>query len=100
MTIKPVPSEGFETTISVLVVGGGAAGLCAALAAHEAGAEVAIFERDPLPRGSTALSAGLIPAVAVLSHDTFDTELGAGVEDVSHVGYKGRHDAPALPGER
>ncbi|UPK38841.1 FAD-dependent oxidoreductase [Bradyrhizobium sp. 186] len=62
MTIKPVPSEGFETTISVLVIGGGAAGLCAALAAHEAGAEVAIFERDPLPRGSTALSAGLIPA--------------------------------------
>jgi fumarate reductase flavoprotein subunit len=64
VTIKPVPAEGFETTISVLVVGGGAAGLCAALAAHEAGAEVAIFERDPLPRGSTALSAGLIPAAA------------------------------------
>ena len=64
MTIKPVPSEGFETTVPILVVGGGAAGLCAALAAHETGAEVAILERDPLPRGSTALSAGLIPAAA------------------------------------
>ncbi|WP_315833353.1 FAD-dependent oxidoreductase [Bradyrhizobium prioriisuperbiae] len=64
MTIKPVPSEEFESTIPILVVGGGAAGLCAALAAHEAGAEVAILERDPLPRGSTALSAGLIPAAA------------------------------------
>ena len=62
MTLKPPPSEGFETTVPILVVGGGAAGLCAALAAHEAGAEVAILERDPLPRGSTALSAGLIPA--------------------------------------
>jgi fumarate reductase flavoprotein subunit len=62
VTIKPPPSGGFETTVSVLIVGGGAAGLCAALAAHEAGAEVAILERDPLPRGSTALSAGLIPA--------------------------------------
>lgn len=64
MTIKPPPPEGFETTVPVLVVGGGAAGLCAALAAHEAGVEVAILERDPLPRGSTALSAGLIPAAA------------------------------------
>jgi fumarate reductase flavoprotein subunit len=64
VTIKPVPSEGFETTVPILVVGGGAAGLCAALAAHEAGAEVAVIERDPLPRGSTALSAGLIPAAA------------------------------------
>jgi flavocytochrome c len=62
VTIKPPPSGGFETTVSVLIVGGGAAGLCAALAAHEAGAEVAILERDPLPRGSTALSAGLVPA--------------------------------------
>jgi fumarate reductase flavoprotein subunit len=64
VTIKPPPPEGFETTVSILVVGGGAAGLCAALAAHEAGVEVAVLERDPLPRGSTALSAGLIPAAA------------------------------------
>jgi fumarate reductase flavoprotein subunit len=64
VTIKPAPPGGFETTVPILIVGGGAAGLCAALAAHEAGAEVAILERDPLPRGSTALSAGLIPAAA------------------------------------
>jgi fumarate reductase flavoprotein subunit len=64
VTIKPPPPGGFETTAPILIVGGGAAGLCAALAAHEAGAEVAILERDPLPRGSTALSAGLIPAAA------------------------------------
>jgi flavocytochrome c len=64
VTIKPPPSGGFEATVPVLIVGGGAAGLCAALAAHEADAEVAILERDALPRGSTALSAGLIPAAA------------------------------------
>ena len=45
-----------------LIVGAGAAGLCAALAAHEAGADVVVVERDRAPRGSTALSAGLIPA--------------------------------------
>ncbi len=52
----------FETEIPVLVVGAGAAGLTAALAAKEAGVDVAVLERDPVPRGSTALSAGLIPA--------------------------------------
>jgi fumarate reductase flavoprotein subunit len=62
VTIKPPPLGGFEISVPILVVGGGAAGLCTALAANEAGAEVAVLERDPLPRGSTALSAGLIPA--------------------------------------
>jgi fumarate reductase flavoprotein subunit len=36
--------------------------MVAALAAKEAGAEPLLIERDPVPRGSTALSAGLIPA--------------------------------------
>jgi fumarate reductase flavoprotein subunit len=64
VTIKPPPSGGFESSVAVLIIGAGAAGLCAALAAHEAGAEVAILERDAVPRGSTTLSAGLIPAAA------------------------------------
>ncbi len=49
-------------SIPVVVVGGGAAGLMAALAAREAGQDVLVLERDPVPRGSTALSAGLVPA--------------------------------------
>jgi fumarate reductase flavoprotein subunit len=52
----------FETTIPLAVIGAGAAGLCAALAAREAGVEPVVFERDALPQGSTSLSAGLIPA--------------------------------------
>jgi fumarate reductase flavoprotein subunit len=52
----------FEVTADVLIIGAGAAGLVAALAAHEVGAEVVIVERDAIPSGSTALSAGLIPA--------------------------------------
>jgi fumarate reductase flavoprotein subunit len=43
-------------------VGAGTAGLCAALAAYESGTEVIVLEGDSLPGGSTALSAGLIPA--------------------------------------
>jgi fumarate reductase flavoprotein subunit len=46
----------------LLIIGAGAAGLCAALAAKEAGIEAVVIERDAVPSGSTALSAGLVPA--------------------------------------
>ncbi|SEH99742.1 FAD-dependent oxidoreductase [Paracoccus alkenifer] len=52
----------FDAEMPVVVVGAGACGLVAALAAHDAGAEVMILERDASPQGSTSLSAGLIPA--------------------------------------
>ena len=54
----------FEVEVPLLIVGAGAAGLCAALAAKEAGVEALVVERDAVPAGSTALSAGLIPAAA------------------------------------
>lgn len=54
--------KAFDYHVPLVVIGAGAAGLVAALAAHEQGTEVLVLERDPLPRGSTALSAGLIPA--------------------------------------
>jgi len=59
-----IAAEGllFDTIAPVLIVGAGAAGLCSALAAREEGADVVVIERDRTPRGSTALSAGLIPA--------------------------------------
>jgi len=52
----------FPITVPVLVIGAGACGLVAALAARDAGAEVLVLERDATPRGSTALSSGFIPA--------------------------------------
>lgn len=61
-TLLAPPPEGFPVTVDVLVVGAGAAGLVAAMRAVEAGAATLVVERDPVPRGSTALSAGLIPA--------------------------------------
>lgn len=53
---------GPDVHVPVLVIGAGACGLIAALAAHDAGAEVMVLERDPVPAGSTSLSAGYIPA--------------------------------------
>ncbi|MFE1599258.1 FAD-dependent oxidoreductase [Methylobacterium sp. ID0610] len=62
MRIAPPEAARFGAAVPVAVIGAGAAGLVAALSAQEAGAEVLVIERDPVPRGSTALSAGLIPA--------------------------------------
>ena len=61
-TVDTGSSETFTTHVPVLIVGAGAAGLCAALAAKEEGIEAVVVERDAVPSGSTALSAGLIPA--------------------------------------
>jgi fumarate reductase flavoprotein subunit len=52
----------FETEVPVAIVGAGGAGLVAALACRAGGVEPLLIERDALPRGSTSLSAGLIPA--------------------------------------
>jgi len=62
MTIAATPAEGFDLEVQTLIIGAGACGMVAALAAREAGQEVLVIEADPVPRGSTALSAGLIPA--------------------------------------
>ncbi len=53
--------------IQVLVAGGGACGAVAALAAHAAGADVLVLEQDAVPRGSTAMSQGLICAAGTRS---------------------------------
>lgn len=60
--IKPAGDVSFDVETPLLIVGAGAAGLCAALAAKEAGVEPLVIERDARPSGSTSLSAGLIPA--------------------------------------
>jgi len=47
-----------DLVADVVVVGGGLAGHCAALAAAEVGAEVLILEKQPAVGGSTVLSGG------------------------------------------
>jgi fumarate reductase flavoprotein subunit len=62
MAVLPSEEARFEYSVDVLVIGAGACGITAALAAQEAGAEVLVLERDARPTGSTGLSTGLIPA--------------------------------------
>lgn len=75
MGVEAVPTSGFDIDTSVLIVGAGACGMVAALAAKDSGAEVLVVEADPVPSGSSALSAGLIPAAGT----RFQKD--AGIED-------------------
>ena len=56
------PPPRFSATVPVLVAGGGACGLTAALSARDAGAEVLVLERDPTPQGTSSMSQGTMCA--------------------------------------
>jgi fumarate reductase flavoprotein subunit len=60
--IRKAAGIDFPVEMPVVIVGGGAAGMIAGLAARDEGAEVVVLERDAVPQGSTALSSGFIPA--------------------------------------
>jgi fumarate reductase flavoprotein subunit len=62
MPIESSEGKSFASQVQILIVGAGACGTIAGLAASERGAEVLILERDARPSGSTALSGGQIPA--------------------------------------
>lgn len=62
MSVVRVNSFEAPVEVPILIIGGGACGLVAALAATRRGASVLVVERDSAPSGSTALSSGLIPA--------------------------------------
>ncbi|CAL9362990.1 FAD-dependent oxidoreductase [Streptomyces sp. enrichment culture] len=66
--------------LDVIVVGGGGAGLAAAVSAAEQGAQVLLFESERELGGSTQLSAGLFTAAGT------SVQRGLGIEDTA-----GRH---------
>jgi fumarate reductase flavoprotein subunit len=66
---------GFEFTVPILIVGGGACGCIAALAAHDAGVSPLLIEADARPMGSTGMSQGLICAAAT------KTQAAHGIDD-------------------
>ena len=62
-TVRPLRRAevaSWDVETGVVVVGGGAAGLCAAIEAREAGAEVTLLERASGVGGATAMAGGVI----------------------------------------
>ena len=64
MPVERAAGIEFDISASVVIIGAGACGLCAALAAAEAGADVLVLEKSAVPSGTTGMSTGLIPAAA------------------------------------
>ncbi len=64
-----------DAEAEVAIVGAGACGTVAGLAAAGAGCEVVLLERDAAPAGSTALSSGMVPAAGTRA------QRAAGVDD-------------------
>lgn len=72
--ILPAAGVRFQADTEILIIGAGACGLVAALAAREAASDVLVLERDSSPSGSTALSSGFIPAAATRFQTAQDIE--------------------------
>lgn len=86
-TVEEVASAS-QVETDVLVIGGGGAGICAALSASEQGAKVVICEKSGLFGGATIMSSGKIPAVgtaqqaeALAANDEVDS-IGACAMDI------------------
>lgn len=85
-----------QADVDVLVVGAGACGLAAAIAAHDAGAGVVIIEKLDRPGGNSSLSTGSVPAAGT----RFQREAGIAdspelfLADLTRTG--GPSDCPAL----
>lgn len=72
----------FEFTVPVVIVGGGACGCAAALAAHDAGTTPLVIEQDARPYGSTGMSQGLVCAAGTKSQSRH------GIEDNGEIFYQ------------
>jgi fumarate reductase flavoprotein subunit len=85
-----------QADVDVLVIGAGACGLAAAIAAHDAGASVAIVEKGDRPGGNSSLSTGSVPAAGT----RFQREAGIAdspeqfAADIQHTA--GATDCPSL----
>ncbi|NNE88285.1 MAG: FAD-binding protein [Silicimonas sp.] len=83
-------------TLDVLVIGAGACGLAGAIAAHDAGGNVAVLEGRDRPGGNSALSTGSIPGAGS------KYQRAAGIDDSPErmvddlISVAGHHDADEL----
>jgi len=76
LSVRPLSEAGvLQESVDVVVIGAGACGLTAALAACDAGARVQVFEQDDHASGTTAMTWGMVPGAGT----RFQRDLG--IED-------------------
>jgi fumarate reductase flavoprotein subunit len=97
MPVLAPPDTGFDLHVPVLVIGAGACGLVAALSVSEAGGDCLVIEADAVPSGSTALSAGLIPAAGTRfqREEGIKDDAGLFAEDIQRKA-KGENPQPLV----
>ena len=89
-------SDDTDFATDLLVIGAGACGLAAAIAAHDAGIRVAIAEKRDQPGGNSSLSTGSIPGAGSRY------QAAAGIDDSPEqmtadlIAVAGHHDADPL----
>ena len=91
MAVLNWTDQRFDFTAQTLIVGAGACGLSAALAARDAGVDTVVLEKTKSPLGTTAMSTGLIPAAGT------PEQVDAGIADTPDVFV---HDIMAKNGGR
>lgn len=89
-------SERAEPIADLLVIGAGACGLAAAIAAHDAGISVAIAEKRDRPGGNSALSTGSIPGAGSRYQAAAGIEDSPGQMIADLLAVSGHHDADPL----
>ena len=79
MSVVDWTGQDFDFSTQILIVGAGACGLSAALAARDFGTEAFVLERTKAILGTTAMSTGLIPAAGT------DEQREAGIDDSPEI---------------
>ncbi|BES69563.1 FAD-dependent oxidoreductase [Marinobacter nanhaiticus D15-8W] len=72
-------TRSFDFSLPLVIIGAGACGLVAGLAAKSMGIDAVVLERDAIPRGSTFMSSGFVPAAGT----RFQKD--AGVDDSADI---------------
>ena len=85
----------FDIEVDVLVIGADGAGLAAAVAAHEAGASVAVVEKQARPGGNTALREAEMVNIPFLGALAGCSARRSERRVASHTSEEQRRNAPA-----
>ena len=89
-------SDSADHIADLLVVGAGACGLAAAIAAHDAGIRVAIAEKSDPPGGNSSLSTGSIPGSGSRDQAAAGIEYSVDQMVADLIAVSGHHDADPL----